>query len=175
MHGVCMASICINVSTEAHARLKKLKGPGDSFSDVILRELPNPCDTAGELLDRLEGLQLPKGGFATPSGCPGRARAEVQTMILDTSFVSDLMHERDLRQRGRAGEFLAGHRTERLMITVITVGEIAAMYTDTQDARQVLSNYRQLRLTPEIAFAAAIVDREPVVPAINTVKLGLKG
>jgi hypothetical protein len=60
MYGVCMASICINVSTEAHARLKKLKGPGDSFSDVILRELPDPCDTAGQLLDRLEGLQLPK-------------------------------------------------------------------------------------------------------------------
>jgi len=48
------------VSVEAHKRLKKLKGPGDSFSDVILRELPNPRDTAGELLDRLEGLQLPK-------------------------------------------------------------------------------------------------------------------
>ena len=54
-----MPSVCINVSVEAHERLKKLKGPGDSFSDVILRELPNPCDTAGELLDRLEGLQLP--------------------------------------------------------------------------------------------------------------------
>ena len=40
--------------------MKKLKGPGDSFSDVILRELPNPCDTAGELLDRLKGLHLRK-------------------------------------------------------------------------------------------------------------------
>ena len=60
MYGVCMASICISVSTEAHARLKKLKGPGDSFSDVILRELPNPCDTAGGLLARLESLPLPK-------------------------------------------------------------------------------------------------------------------
>lgn len=60
MYIAYMASVCINVSVEAHERLKRLKGPGDSFSDVILRELPNPCDTAGELLDRLEGLQLPK-------------------------------------------------------------------------------------------------------------------
>ena len=49
-----MPSITITLSTEAHARLKKLKTPGDSYSDVILRELPNPCFTAGELLDRLE-------------------------------------------------------------------------------------------------------------------------
>lgn len=60
MYIAYMASVCINVSVEAHERLKKLKGPGDSFSDVILRELPNPCDTAGELLDRLETLQLPR-------------------------------------------------------------------------------------------------------------------
>lgn len=81
-------------------------------------------------------------------------------MILDTTFVSDLLHEREAGQRGRATGFLAAHRSERLLITVITVGEIAAMYADTQDARQVLSHYRQLRLTPEIAFTAAIVDRE---------------
>ncbi len=81
-------------------------------------------------------------------------------MILDTTFVSDLLHEREARRRGRATQYLAAHRTERLLITVVTVGEIAAMYVDTQDARQVLSHYRQLRLTPEIAFTAAIVDRE---------------
>jgi hypothetical protein len=55
-----MASVRISVSVEAHERLKKLKEPEDSFSDVILRELPNPCDTAGELLGRLEKLPLPK-------------------------------------------------------------------------------------------------------------------
>jgi len=81
-------------------------------------------------------------------------------MILDTTFLSDLVHEREIGQRGPASIFLARHRAERLAITVVTVGEIAAMYADTQDARRVLSHYRQLRLTPEIAFAAAIVDRE---------------
>jgi predicted CopG family antitoxin len=57
---VFMPSITITVSTEAYARLKKLKEPGDSYSDVILRELPNPCLTAGELLDRLEREDVPK-------------------------------------------------------------------------------------------------------------------
>ena len=57
---VCMPSITVTLSTEAHARLKKLKEAGDSFSDVILRELPDPCLTAGELLDRLEKMDVPK-------------------------------------------------------------------------------------------------------------------
>ena len=81
-------------------------------------------------------------------------------MILDTTFVSDVLHEREAGQRGPASRFLAAHRDDRLLITVITVGEIGAMYADTQDARQVLSHYRQLRLTPEIALTASIVDRE---------------
>lgn len=55
-----MPSITITLSVEAYARLKKLKEPGDSYSDVILRELPDPCLTAGELLDRLEREGVPK-------------------------------------------------------------------------------------------------------------------
>jgi hypothetical protein len=34
---VCMPSITVTLSSEAYARLKKLKEPGDSFSDVIVR------------------------------------------------------------------------------------------------------------------------------------------
>jgi predicted CopG family antitoxin len=55
-----MPSITITLNPEAHARLKKLKEAGDSFSDVILRELPDPCLTAGELLERLEREGVPK-------------------------------------------------------------------------------------------------------------------
>jgi predicted CopG family antitoxin len=56
----CMAFKTLTISAEAHARLKKLKGPGDSFTDVILRELPEPCDTAGEVLDWLSRIEVPK-------------------------------------------------------------------------------------------------------------------
>ncbi|MGP8201183.1 MAG: antitoxin VapB family protein [Limisphaerales bacterium] len=49
----------ITISTEAHARLRKLKEPGDSFSDVILRTLPQPCATAGEMLEAFKNVDLP--------------------------------------------------------------------------------------------------------------------
>ena len=48
-----MASITI--TAEAHARLKRLKQRNESFSDVVLREVPEPpARTAGELLEMLE-------------------------------------------------------------------------------------------------------------------------
>ena len=37
------------MSEEAYARLRRFKLPGDSFSGVILRELPEPFEKAGEL------------------------------------------------------------------------------------------------------------------------------
>ena len=55
-----MASTNVNLSDAAYKRLKKLKLPGDSFSDVLLRELPDPCDTAGELLDHFTKEGVPK-------------------------------------------------------------------------------------------------------------------
>jgi predicted CopG family antitoxin len=55
-----MAFVTLTINTAAHSRLKKLKAPGDSFSDVILRELPEPWETAGEVLDGLERMQVPK-------------------------------------------------------------------------------------------------------------------
>ncbi len=55
-----MATVTITLTAEAHARLLKNKLPGDSFSDVVIRELPDPCDTMGELLDRFNSTPAPK-------------------------------------------------------------------------------------------------------------------
>lgn len=55
-----MATWNIAIKEEAYKRLKKLKQPGDSFTDVILRELPDPLETAGELLDYFEQHPVPK-------------------------------------------------------------------------------------------------------------------
>ncbi len=55
-----MATWNIAIKEEAYKRLKKLKQPGDSFTDVILRELPDPLETAGELLDYFETHPVPK-------------------------------------------------------------------------------------------------------------------
>jgi len=53
-----MASTNITLNEEAYARLKKCKGPGESFSDVVLREVCDPpAQTAGELLARLEQFE----------------------------------------------------------------------------------------------------------------------
>jgi len=84
-------------------------------------------------------------------------------MICDTTFLSDLLRERaDGRARG-AQTFLAGHRNEVFLTTVISVGETAAMYQDPREVRPLLARYRQLRLTPEVAFAAASIDRELIL------------
>ncbi len=84
-------------------------------------------------------------------------------MICDTTFLSDLLRERlDGRPRG-ALAFLAAHRHQPFLTTVISVGETAAMYAHPEEARPLLSRYRQLRLTPEIAFAAAAIDRELIL------------
>ena len=81
-------------------------------------------------------------------------------MICDTTFLSDLLRERaDGRPRG-AQAFLAAHRNQPFLTTVISVGEAAAMYANPEEARPLLTRYPQLRLTPEVAFAAASVDRE---------------
>jgi predicted CopG family antitoxin len=57
-----MASHTITISTEAYKRLKDHKSMGESFSEVILREMPiAPARTAGEVLERakeFEGQEL---------------------------------------------------------------------------------------------------------------------
>ena len=81
-------------------------------------------------------------------------------MIRDTTFFSDLVHEREAGRRGPASAFLAARRRQPFLVTVISLGEIAAMYANPNDARPLLSHYRVLRLTPEIAYAAAAIDHE---------------
>ena len=61
VYGPCiMPSITITLNTEAHARLKERKEPGESYSDVVLRELPPLAQTCGELLDSLKTHPPPK-------------------------------------------------------------------------------------------------------------------
>ena len=81
-------------------------------------------------------------------------------MICDTNFLSQLHDEKQLGQRGPAAAFLARNRRTPFLITVISVGEIAVIFADQSAARHFLSRYRILRLTPEIAYTAALIDRE---------------
>jgi predicted CopG family antitoxin len=55
-----MATTTIALTQIAYERLKKQKLPGESFSDVVLREIPEPCETAGDVLDSLQRTPPPQ-------------------------------------------------------------------------------------------------------------------
>jgi predicted CopG family antitoxin len=55
-----MARTTIKVTQPAYDRLKKQKLPGETFSDVVLREIPGPRETAGEILDYFKLHPIPK-------------------------------------------------------------------------------------------------------------------
>ena len=84
-------------------------------------------------------------------------------MIADTTFLSDFHDEREGGLRGPAFRFLAAHRSDRIYVTVISVGEIAVIFDTVAEARRFLGPYRILRLIPEVAFEAAQIDREQII------------
>jgi predicted CopG family antitoxin len=57
-----MASTTITLNEPAYTRLKMLKRPGQSFSEVVLEYLHVPAETAGELLEYIES-QPPAAGL----------------------------------------------------------------------------------------------------------------
>ena len=60
---VCLCGMSyktLTVTSEAFERLQKLKAPGESFSDVILRELPESWATCGNVLDGLRKMHVPR-------------------------------------------------------------------------------------------------------------------
>ena len=72
-------------------------------------------------------------------------------------------HSRLEFPRVRTAERLRNVRctpSQPILITVISAGEIAVIFDSNAIAREFLNRYRVLRLTPEIALAAADVDRE---------------
>ena len=81
-------------------------------------------------------------------------------MICDTTFLSDLQAEQTSTARGPATAWLMVHRGRPLLVTVISAGELAVIFDTAMEARAYLRRYRILRLTPEIAYTAAAIDRE---------------
>ena len=54
-----MAFKTLTIHEKAYQRLKKRKLAGESFTQVILRELPEPLETAGDVLDFLASEPAP--------------------------------------------------------------------------------------------------------------------
>lgn len=57
---LCTPFKTLTISDEAHQRLKRHKLPGESFTQVILREIPEPLETAGDVLDFLKSEAPPR-------------------------------------------------------------------------------------------------------------------
>ena len=81
-------------------------------------------------------------------------------MITDTNFLSQLYDEQQAGMEGPAAAFLGRHRQAPFLVTVISLGEVAVIFPEESDARRFLARYRTLRLTPEVAYVAARIDRE---------------
>jgi predicted nucleic acid-binding protein len=82
-------------------------------------------------------------------------------MIADTTFLSDWQHERQAGNfSGPAFAFLGAHRGEKILITVISIAEIALIFDSITAARVFVGNFRVFRLTPEVAWTAAEIDAE---------------
>jgi len=81
-------------------------------------------------------------------------------MIADTTFLSDFRREQERRLVGPARSLLVRHHGQPFLVSVISAGEIAVIFDTTAEARAFLRPYRILRLTPEVAYVAAEIDRE---------------
>src|SRR5688572_32945325 len=79
-------------------------------------------------------------------------------MLVDTTFLIDLLEEREQGVGGPAHRFLA--RARNVWTTVISVGEVAVGMTDENAARTFFKNWQIARSHPEIAYEAARVERE---------------
>ena len=75
-------------------------------------------------------------------------------------FLSDFHEEQATGTLGPAAGFLARHRRTPLLVTVISIGEVAVIFAKQSEARRFLARYRTLRLTPAVAYTPALIDRE---------------
>jgi predicted nucleic acid-binding protein len=83
-------------------------------------------------------------------------------VLLDTNFLIELQAEIGEALPGPARRFLANHRSAKFLISVISMGELAAGFPDSQSARDFFAAFKAARvatLKPEFALRAAAVDR----------------
>jgi predicted nucleic acid-binding protein len=83
-------------------------------------------------------------------------------MIADTTFVSDLIHERRRSVPGPAATLLYRSRAANIRLTIITAGEISVVFADAKAARAWLDDWQVYPLHLGIMDAAADIDREMI-------------
>ena len=88
-------SINITLTKPAYDRLRKLKEPGESFSQMVLRELPERLETCGELGRLFCETWRPKSQSETGAGHVIR-----QAVAALSAASYDCGHERFCRTSG---------------------------------------------------------------------------
>jgi tRNA(fMet)-specific endonuclease VapC len=81
-------------------------------------------------------------------------------MIADSTFLIDVLRERQSGRRGRALAFLAAQRAGVVRTSVISIGEVAVSFPSSQAAWEYFRYWRVLALHRGVVDAAADVDRE---------------
>jgi hypothetical protein len=80
-------------------------------------------------------------------------------MLLDTQFLIELERELDAAAAGPARRFLGSRRSAPVLVSTVSIGELAAGMNSNVAARRLVSRFRRVKLFTEVALAAADIDR----------------
>lgn len=80
-------------------------------------------------------------------------------MLTDTTFWIDLFSERRAVRGGPASAFIAAHRSQVFSLSIITWGELAESFADSQSLEHVLRNVPVLPLPRHVAWQATRIQR----------------
>jgi len=81
-------------------------------------------------------------------------------MLLDTQFLIALERELDAVVIGPARRFLGSRRSAPVLVSTVSIGELAAGMNTNDAARRLVSRFRRVNLFTEVALAAADIDRQ---------------
>ena len=81
-------------------------------------------------------------------------------MLLDTQFLIELERELDAATAGPARRFLGSRRSAPVLVSTVSIGELAAGMNTNDAARRLVSRFRRVNLFTEVALAAAEIDRQ---------------
>ena len=81
-------------------------------------------------------------------------------MLLDTQFLIALERELDALAIGPARSFLGSRRSAPVLVSTVSIGELAAGMNTNDAARRLVSRFRRVNLFTEAALAAADIDRQ---------------
>ena len=81
-------------------------------------------------------------------------------MLLDTQFLITLERELDAVVVGPARRFLGARRSTPVLVSTVSIGEVAAGMNTNDAARRLVSRFRRVNLFTEVALAAADIDRQ---------------